>query len=82
MDIVATAGPETLERYGAGLGGPAFGWLHTPERLRLLAQQERRAPPGFYLAGNWQTLCAGVPSSAMSGHRTALRILRERQADD
>jgi prolycopene isomerase len=79
MDIAATAGPDTLERYGAGPGGPAFGWLHTPERLRLLARQERCLPPGCYLAGNWQSLCAGVPSSAVSGHRTALRILRERR---
>ncbi len=79
MDILATAGPETLERYGAGRGGPAFGWLHTPERLRLLARHERRLPAGFYLAGNWHTLCAGVPSSAINGHRTALRILREQR---
>jgi phytoene dehydrogenase-like protein len=77
MELVAPAGPDTLERYGAGRGGPAFGWLHTPGRLGLLARQERSLSPGCYLTGHWHTLCAGVPSSAVSGYRTAQRILRE-----
>lgn len=68
--------PHTIHRYTHNSNGSIFGWDMIPGQLYNKGMHNNSSVKGLYLAGHWTNLGGGVVSVALSGKKTANKILK------
>lgn len=77
LELVETATPHTLERFGGGTGGAIYGWACTPDQFGSKRLGHDTPVPGLWLSGHWSQEGPGsFGGGLMSGIVTADLILR------
>jgi len=74
MTYMATATPETFERYSLNHSGAIYGWEATPNQSTGKRLKQRSPIHGLYLAGHWTEPGAGSFRAIYSGMTAALLV--------
>jgi prolycopene isomerase len=78
LEILETATPLTMQRYGGSPDGATYGWENTPSQSASRRLSRVTPIPELFLAGHWTHPGTGSLRCIVSGLHTAMMMMEMR----